>query len=155
MAEYLHHVRRLFVVSILVAVAVSPLTGGAQNRDLAKPAIDIVASVGCATKDGETWTLTQASEPISTGVPFSNRDEIEEASGTPLGSRTYVLIGVADFLAPEELLDEFQRAEFTTVDSVNSTGSLVDGHRILVKGLFIENERINLTSVIGLTERCG
>ena len=136
MAEYLHHVRRLFVVSMLVAVAVSPLTGGAQNLDLAKPAIDIVASV-------------------STGVPFSNRDEIEEASGTPLGSRTYVLIGVADFLAPEELLDEFQRAEFTTVDSVNSTGSLVDGHRILVKGLFIENERINLTSVIGLTERCG
>ena len=155
MGKCFHHIRRLFVVSTLVGGAVSPVTGAAQDRDLTKSAVDMVASVGCATKDDETWTLTQASEPISTGAPFSSREEIEEASGIPLGSGAYVLIGVADFLAPEELLDEFQRAEFTSVDSVNSTGALADGHRILVKGLFIENQRINLTSVIGLTERCG
>lgn len=145
----------VLVAAILLAVEIVPATVGAQKRDLTKPAIDIASFVGCATKDGARWILTQASEPIATGMPFSSRAEIEDARSTPLGSRTYVLIGVTEFLAPEELLDEFQRAEFTAADSVNSTGSLVSGYRVLVKGLFIENERINLTSVIGLTERCG
>ena len=39
-------------------------------------------------------------------------------------------------------------------ESANSTGALVPGHRVLVKGLFIENQRINLTSVIGLADSC-
>ncbi len=141
--------------ALLLGVAIVPAPAGAQHQDLTKPAIEIVSSVGCATKDGASWTLTQASEPLTTDAPFSSGTEIEVAKSTPLGSRTYVLIGVTEFLAPEALLGQFQRAEFTTADSVNSTGSLVTGHRVLVKGLFIEHERINLTSVIGLTERCG
>ena len=140
---------------VVVVVVIVPATAGAQDQELPKPAIEIVSSVGCATKDGARWTLTQATEPIATGEPFSSNAEIEDARSTPLGSRTYVLIGVAEFLAPAELLDQFQRAEFTAADSVNSTGSLVSEHRVLVKGLFIENERINLTSVIDLTGRCG
>ena len=135
-----------------------PTIVGAQDPDLTTPTVNIVSSVGCATQDGATWTLTRASEPIVTGVPFSSTAEIEEAKSTPLGSSTYTLIGVADFLPVDGLLEQFQRAEFTATESVNSTGALVSGHQVLVKGLFIEdqeNQRINLTSVIGLAESCG
>ncbi len=132
-----------------------PATGSAQDPDPTKPTIDIVSSVGCATHDGATWTLTRASEPVVTDEPFSSSAEIEAAKSTSLGSNTYTLIGVADFLAIDGLLDQFQRAEFTARESVNSTGSLVTGHRVLVKGLFIENQRINLTSVISVADSCG
>ena len=132
-----------------------PTTVGAQDPDLTAPTVNIVSSVGCATQDGATWILTRASAPIITGVPFSSTTEIEEAKSTPLGSSTYTLIGVADFLPVDGLLEQFQRAEFTATESVNSTGALVSGHRVLVNGLFIENQRINLTSVIGLAESCG
>ena len=129
-------------------------TGGAQDPDLTKPTIDIVSSVGCATQDGATWTLTRASEPVVTRVAFSSAAAIETARSTSLGTETYTLIGVADFLPVGGLLDQFQRAEFTANESANATGSLVSGHRVLVKGLFIENRRINLTSVIGLADNC-
>ena len=130
-------------------------TVGAQDPEVTKPTIDIVSSIGCATQDGASWTLTRASEQVVTEVPFSSSAEVEEAKGTSLGSNTYTLIGVAEFLAVDGLLDQFQRAEFTARESVNSTGSLVTGHRVLVKGLFIENQRINLTSVIRLADSCS
>lgn len=137
-----------FVVLIPAAVA-------AQVGDLTTPTVDIVSSVGCAAQDGATWTLTRASEPMVTRVPYSSAAEVEVAESTALGSNTYTLIGVAEFLAVDGLLDQFQRAEFTADESVNSTGSLVSGHQVLVKGLLIENERLNLTSVIGLADSCG
>ena len=143
-----------FATSLGFAVLV-PATVGAQDRDLATPTINIVSSVGCATQDGATWTLTRASEPMVTRVPYSSAAEVETAESTSLGSKTYTLIGVAEFLAVDGLLDQFQRAEFTANESVNSTGSLVSGHRVLVKGLLIEDERLNLTSVIGLADSCG
>ncbi len=142
------------VTSLGFAVLI-PATVGAQDGDLTKPAVDIVSSVGCATQDGATWTLTRASDPMVTRVPYSSAAEVETGESTSLGSNTYILIGVAEFLAVDGLLDQFQRAEFTADESVNSTGSLVSGHRVLVKGLLIENERLNLTSVIGLADSCG
>ena len=144
----------IFATSLGFAV-LFPATVGAQDQDLTKPTIAIVSSVGCATRDGATWTLTRASEPMVTPVPFSSTTEIEEAKSTSLGSNTYTLIGVAEFLPVDGLLDQFQRAEFTASESVNATGALVSEHRVLVKGLFIENQRINLTSVIGLADSCG
>ena len=138
-------------------VLLIPTTVGAQDRDLTTPTVNIVSSVGCATQDGATWTLTRASEPIVSDVPFTSTREMEEARSISLGSSTFTLIGVADFLPVDGLLDQFQRAEFTAAESVNSTGSLVSGRRVMVKGLFIEDQedqRINLTSVIGLAESC-
>ena len=131
-----------------------PATGSAQDPDPTKPTIDIVSSVGCVTQDGAVWTLTRASEPEVTRVAFSSAAAIEKARETALGTGTYTLIGVAEFLPVSGLLDQFQRAEFTANESANATGSLVSGHRVLVKGLFIENQRINLTSVIGLADSC-
>ena len=132
-----------------------PTTVGAQDPDLTTPTINIVSSVGCVTQDGATWARTRASGPLVTDAPFSSTTEIEEANGASLGSNTYTLVGVAEFLPGAGLLDQFRRAEFTASESVNSTGSLVSGHRVLVKGLFIEDQRINLTSVIRLADSCG
>ena len=93
-----------FATSLGVAVLI-PATGGAQDRDLTKPTINLVSSVGCAAQDGATWTLTRASEAMVTRVPFSSTAEIEAANSTSLGSNTYTLIGVAEFLAVEGLLN--------------------------------------------------
>ena len=141
--------------TLLGFALLSQATVGAQEQEVTKPTIDIVSSIGCATQDGATWTLTRASDPVVSEVPFASAAEIEEAQSTSLGSNTYTLVGVADFLAIDGLLDQFQRAEFTARESVNSTGSLVTGHRVLVKGLFIENQRVNLTSVISVADSCG
>ena len=147
--------KRVTLATMLGFALLGQATVGAQDQEVTRPTIDIVSSVGCATHDGATWTLTRASEPVVTDEPFSSSAEIEEAKSTSLGSNTYTLIGVADFLAIDGLLDQFQRAEFTARESVNSTGSLVTGHTVLVKGLFIENQRINLTSVISVADSCS
>ncbi len=148
-------IRKWVTVATSLGFAVLvPATGSAQDPDPSKPTVDIVSTVGCATQDGATWTLTRASEPIVTRVAFSSAAAIETARSTSLGTSTYTLIGVAEFLPVDELLDQFQRAEFTANESANATGSLVSGHRVLVKGLFIENQRINLTSVISLDDSC-
>ena len=147
-------IRTFVAVATLLGFAVLPVTGGEQDPDPDKPTIDIVSSVGCVVRDGATWTLTRASEPVVTRVAFSSTTAIEEAKSTSLGTGTYSLIGVAEFLPVGGLLDQFQRSEFTASESANSTGALVPGHRVLVKGLFIENQRINLTSVIGLADSC-
>ncbi len=146
---------RVTLATMLAVAMLGQATVGAQDQEVTTSTIDIVSSVGCATRDGATWTLTRASEPVVSEVPFTSSAEIEAAKRTSLGSNTYTLIGVADFLAIDGLLDQFQRAEFTARESANSTGSLVTGHRVLVKGLFIENQRINLTSVISLADSCG
>ena len=130
----------------------------AQQTDLTEPTIKIIQTIGCATVEGTTWFITDATDPAETEAPFTSDVEVEEAQNAPLGSNRFQLIGVAEFLDVEGLLDQFQRSDFTARESVNASGQLIVGHKVAVKGLFIEDvepKRINLTSVISVAESCG
>ena len=143
------------LVAVVVVGAVS--AGTAQDTDLTKPTVPIVQTVGCASVEGATWFLTNAAEPTATEAPFATDAEIAEAREASLGAARFQLIGVAEFLDVNGLLDQFQRADFTARDSVNATGQLIAGHRIAIKGLLIADTgqgRINLTSVFDLGEHC-
>jgi hypothetical protein len=86
-----------------------------------------------------------------------NTNQVEEARKTPLGTQSVRLIGVAEFLTREELLKTGQRKEFTNPETANATGQLQHGHKVLVKGMFIDTpdeKRINLLAVVGLSESC-
>ena len=74
-----------------------------------------------------------------------------------MGDRDFQLVGVADFLDAESLLEWGERSEFTTAEQANATGELRERRTVLVKGLLIEADptsRINLLAVVGLAEEC-
>ena len=89
------------------------------------------------------------------------RGDIEasvEARSAQLGSRELQLVGVADFLDAESLLRFGERARFTTPEQANASNQLREGSTVLVKGLLIEGgpvDRINLLTVVALTDGCG
>lgn len=147
-----------------VLLTVVTLVGGSwvgtkgQQTDLTEPTVRIIQTIGCATVEGTNWFVTSATDPAETEEPFTNDPEVEDAQNASLGSNRFQLIGVAEFLDVEGLLNQFQRSDFTARDSVNASGQLVAGHKVAVKGLFIEDadpKRLNLTSVISLAEACG
>ena len=74
----------------------------------------------------------------------------------PLGQNRYQLIGVADFVDAEPPGKIGVRGEILSPSRVNATGMLVAGHRVAVKGLYIQDvpARINLTSVVDLGAGC-
>jgi hypothetical protein len=149
----------------VVALAfVFPTAGAAQGRlraGEAKPQVNIVQSVGCAEqKPGSpsTWWLNRAAEPeVGPPGPF-HITQVDKAKTSALGTRVFRLIGEADFLDAEGLLQSGQRAQFTTPETANASGQLRAGRKVLVKGLLIESAdqpRINLMSVVSLAETCG
>ncbi len=131
---------------------------GVAAQDPEPPTVPIVQSIGSAEVERTTWFLTRATEPTESDTPYSSDSEIEEAQTVSLGSNRFQLIGVAEFLDVEGLLDQFQRADFTARESVNSTGQLKAQHKLLIKGLYIQDadpSRINITSVINLADSCS
>ena len=89
---------------------------------------------------------------------YSRSAELEDARGASLGGNRIQLVGVTDFLDAEGLLASHQRAEFTAPESVNATGELAEGRKVVVKGLYIttvDPHRINLTSLFSLADTCG
>ncbi len=151
------------VVAWAAAVAVtSPVAVRSQEPEEAeKPQVEIVKTLGCAEKrpgSPATWWLTRAAEPETIRGGVFDANQVEEAKGSPLGAREFQLIGVADFLDAESLLEWGERSEFTTADQANATGELQEGRTVLVKGLLIDADprpRINLLAVVGLAEDCG
>ena len=137
-----------------------PASGEGQRRR-PEPQVEIVQSVGCAEEragDSATWWLTRAVDPTVTRAGVFNENQVEEAKLTELGSGSFQLIGVADFLDAESLLRFGDRAQFTTADQVNATGELREGRMVLVKGLLIEDgvdQRINLLAVVALADGCS
>jgi hypothetical protein len=114
----------------------------------------IVAVVGCAAKTPapHIWELARAGarvESTRAGITASERDQLAKQ---PLGHDTYQLIGVADFVDADTSRAIGDRSKILTPSRVNSTGALVSGHKVAVKGLLIEASppRINLTSVVDL-----
>ena len=91
----------------------------------------VVQSVGCAEVEGTMWFLTRTTDPTESDTPYSSDSEIEEAHTVSLGSNRFQSIGVAEFLDVEGLLDQFQRADFTARESVNSIGQLKAQHKLL------------------------
>jgi len=147
--------------ALLTAVILGGWSWGnakAQQADPGNPTVKIIQTIGCATVEGTSWFITNATDPAETKTPFTSDSEVSNAKNVPLGSKRFHLIGVAEFLNVEGLLKQFQRSEFTTREFVNASGQLVAGQKVAVKGLFIENnepKRINLTSVINLAEFCS
>ena len=155
--------RIVLACTLALAVTWSSPTA-AQDRQPSgarQPQVDIVQTLGCAerrTGEMSEWWLTRALDPTVTRAGVFTRQQIEEAQNAGLGSNRFQLIGFADFLDAEGLLTSGDRAQFTTREQVNATGELRDGRTILVKGALIKTDaepRINLLSVIGVSETCG
>ena len=90
--------------------------------------------VGCLYRDGENWTLTQATVGELTQQAFTTREELQVSMFQKLGTLTYRLLGVGEFMVDEH-----------------------EGHKVRVKGLrlSIDNDlRLNATSLQPLAPLC-
>jgi hypothetical protein len=113
--------------------------GGPENA--APPqgaeAIPVVETVGCLTEGpSRTWTLTNAAEPAKAGrAGFSRPEDVKAAEGRGLGSQQWTLIGMSEMNPGPHR-----------------------GHKVLVKGLLIQDakgRRINVTSLTTVGDACG
>ena len=125
------------------------------------PKVGVIQSIGCSETKGAnptTWWLTHAAEAKATATTFFNATEIEDAKALALGTNAYQLLGVADFLDVDGLLQQGQRSQFTTRETANASGQLRAGRKVVVKGLFVEGangqKRINLTQVVSVSDSC-
>jgi len=153
--------RRVFAWAAAAVAVISTVAVRSQEPEKGtKHQVEIVTTLGCAEKRAgtpPTWWLRRAAEPEVVKGGVFNTTQIEEAKGSPLGAREFQLVGVADFLDAESLLEWGKRSEFTTAEQANATGELRHRHTVLVKGLLIEADpvpRINLLAVIGLADDC-
>ena len=156
-------IRTGLTAGVLVAAMGVPLAVAGEQRARTRrpePQVEFVQTVGCVerrTREESTWWLTRAAEPTVTRAGVFNEVQVGEARETELGDGEFRLIGFADFLTPEGLLNFGDRALFTDPDQINASGELRPGRTVLVKGLLIETDgesRINLTSVVGLADAC-
>jgi len=85
------------------------------------------------------------------------KDEKDAAAKLAAGSDSYELVGVADFVAPQQALNVDARKALYPIERVNSTGALAPNRRVAAKGVWIPGTpgRINLTSVVVLSDSCG
>lgn len=149
----------IFVIPLAQGFSPALPDRGPQQPDLSKPAVPIVSAIGCASRseDGSRWLLTRATDASVSTTAYTSRKEIEDAKAKPLGTAQYRLIGTTEFLSPDELLKQGDRAAFTKPETANATGQLQDGRKIVVKGLLITGggeKRINLLSVQRLADTC-
>ena len=156
-------IRSALTAGLLAAATAFPLAAAGEQRARTRrpePQVEFVQTVGCVerrTRDDTTWWLTRAAEPTVTRQGVFNEVQVGEARETALGDGEFRLIGFADFLTPEGLLNFGDRALFTDPDQINASGELRPGRTVLVKGLLIDTDgesRINLTSVVGLADAC-
>ena len=143
--------------AVIIACGLSP-SAAAQESEEDTPTVPLVKSVGCVEKDGDAWFLTRATEPEVTEYPFPSAAELEDAGSAAPGSVRLQLVGVTDFLDVDGLLASFDRAEHTARESANATGSIAEGRKLAVKGLYItsvEPHRINLTSAMPVADTCN
>jgi hypothetical protein len=105
-------------------------------------------------RNGESIGPESASYRASHNV---TADEKDAAAKLAAGSDTFELIGVADFVSPTLALNVGTRKALYPVERVNSTGALAPNRRVAAKGVWIPGSpaRINLTSVVVLSESCG
>ncbi len=129
-----------------------------QQRIPDNPGAPIVLVVGCARESAQphVWTLShggERSESLRAGI---TEEEKAQLAQRPLGPDVYQLVGVADFVDAGISRTIGVRGEILPPSRVNATGMLAGGHKIAVKGLYIQASpaRINLTSVVDLGRSC-
>jgi hypothetical protein len=151
------------VVGVALAAVLSASVGAQRGRQGGageKPKVDVVQTVGCAERKSsapETWWLTRAADTRVVQPGVFSVSQVSAAKAIPLGTGTFQLIGVADFLDTEGLLRSGRRKEFTTAETANATGELREGRKLLVKGMLVDAgdvKRINLLAVIALADAC-
>jgi hypothetical protein len=105
-------------------------------------------------RDGEELSPEVAAFRAAHNV---TKDEKEAASKLAVGSETFDLVGVADFVSPEIAMRVDTRKALYPVERVNSTGALAPNRRVAAKGVWIPGtpDRLNLTSVVVLSDSCG
>ena len=129
-----------------------------RARALAPPKAPVVAIVGCAAQSARPhiWNLSHASQRTESSRAGISKAETEQLGKRVLGQDIYQLIGVADFVDAETSRKIGVRGDILSPARVNATGMLASGHKVAVKGLYIEGSppRINLTSVVDLGVDC-
>jgi len=131
----------------------------------------ITTVVGCVapTSSFTTWRMTNAAklpakeasaDTTAAAARVSHnvtKDEKETAEKQPAGSDTIELIGVADFVSPEQAAQFATRKALYPVERINSTGALAPNRRVAAKGVWVPGSpaRLNLTSVVMLSESCS
>jgi hypothetical protein len=145
-----------FAAALVIPIELHGQRGRGASGE--KPAVDVVQAVGCAEQKASAWWLTRAGTPRTTTGGIFNSKQIESAKAEALGTDNIQLVGTADFVDADELLRSGQRKEFTAPDTVNASGQLRAGRKVLIKGLLVpagESRRINLISVVALADTCG
>jgi hypothetical protein len=145
------------------SAAIALVLGSSSARTLAQtqtmpPKAPVVAIVGCAGQSARphVWNLSHAGQRTESSRAGISTDERQQLGTRVLGQDLYELIGVADFVDADTSRTIGARKDILSPGRVNTTGMLMSGHRVAVKGLFIEGSppRINLTSVVDLGVEC-
>lgn len=151
--------RSPFVVgATLLIVTVVAATAQTQQKPADKPKSPIVIVSGCAKAGANpgVWTLSNVGERTEALTPALSKAEQDAAARRALGSDTYELVGVAEFIPTEMSQSVGNRKEILTRERVNTTGKLQSGRKVIVKGLFIAGSpnRVNVTSVADVAATC-
>ncbi len=118
------------MATIVFALGVAAGAVSARQND----AIELRTVVGCLARDGDAWTLEQATSGEPSPRAFTSREELDASRALPLGSLTYRLLGVGEFDVDAHLEHEVQAKGLR----VNAGGEL----------------RLNVTSFQHLTPIC-
>jgi hypothetical protein len=143
---------------VVLALAVVPAATLATGQRPVTAGTPVVLVVGCARQNAQPhiWDLIQAGAADESPRLGITTEEKAQLGTRRLGQNTYQLIGVAEFVDVETSRRIGVRGEILAPSRVNTTAMLVSGHRVAVKGLYIEGTpaRINLTSVVDLGPGC-
>jgi hypothetical protein len=149
---------RVAIACAAATLAIVPAVVWAKVQVPAAAGAPVVLVVGCAREGAQPhiWNLTRAGDRAESSRPGITTGEKAQLATRPLGQNTYQLIGVADFVDGETSRKIGVRGEILSPSRVNTTGMLVSGHKVAVKGLYVEGTpaRINLTSVVDLGAGC-
>ena len=117
---------------LVAALGAALVTGAVHAAQAPTEKVPIVAVAGCLEQQGDSWMLTNATEPepsIANAPPAG-----QPYKGPTTGKNTFHLIGVSEYDLPSH-----------------------KGHTVLVKALFIKAapaSRLNITSVTMLAATC-
>jgi len=145
----------LFLGMLMFGVAAEDLNGADE-----KPKSPLIMVVGCAepTSSNTVWRLTRAGASSETTNPGVTAAEKTDVTAQVLGTATYSLVGVADFVTPQQSAAIDTRAKVIASERINTTSELREKHKVVVKGLLIGTTApptINLTSVAVLASQCS
>lgn len=149
--------RILFTALVGMLAGTVAYAQNASPRPNPRRPMVLVAGCAASTKAPHIWTLSKASartETVNPGITEVDADEVKKRART---NATYELIGVADFLTAEASLEIGLRKQLIPGERVNTTGTLVAGHLVAVKGMLLPSTppRLNVTSIIDLGPSCS